>query len=195
VTAPGRVVVLNGTSSAGKSSLARRFRSAEGRAGRCWLLIGMDDFNDRLPFPWMRAGDHDGAHSEDGVQFVPTADGTILRTGELGRRWYAAYRRTVAACARAGLDVLVDDVVYDEAAALDWQDALAGIDVTWVAVHVDVDVAEARERARGDRLAGLARGMAGTVHAHVRYDIELDATSASSDELAEQLAAALGSVE
>jgi chloramphenicol 3-O phosphotransferase len=192
---PGRVVVLNGTSSAGKTSIACRFRTSEANAGRCWLLIGIDDFNDKLPFPWMRAGDHDGAYSDDGVQFVPTTHGIVVRTGPVGRRWYAAYRRTVAACARAGIDVIVDDVVYDEAAARDWRDALDGLDVTWVAVHCDVDVAEARERARGDRLHGVARGMAGAVHAHVRYDIELDATSASPDDLAAELADALRSVE
>ncbi len=195
MTAPGRVVILNGTSSAGKTSVARRFQAAEADAGRCWLSIGIDDFNDKLPFPWMRAGDHDGAHSDDGVQFVPTVDGIVVRTGPVGRRWYAAYRRSVAACARAGVDVLVDDVVYDADAARDWFDALDGLDVTWVAVHCAIDVAEAREQARGDRLRGVARGMASVVHAHVRYDVELDATSATPDELAARLAESLRSVE
>ena len=194
-TSAGRVVVLNGTSSAGKTSIARRFQANEADAGRCWLLIGIDDFNDKLPHQWLRAGDHDGAQSGVGVQFVPTADGLVVHTGAVGRQLYAAYRRSVAACARAGFDVLVDDVVYDEAAAIDWRDALHDLPVTWVAVQCDLEVAAAREQARGDRLPGLARGLGALVHAHVDYDHELDATDASVDELAAQLAELLASVE
>src|SRR5579862_9241563 len=162
----GRVVILNGTSSAGKSSIARQFRDDRAAAGECWLVIALDDFNDRLPHQWLRAGGHQGPFSDDGLTIDPRAEPPVVRLGQVGRRLFAAYRRTAAAWARAGFDVLVDDVCFDEDAVRDWQEALAGLRVTWVALHCAPDVAEARELARGDRLAGLARALGDVVHRH-----------------------------
>ena len=178
---PGRVVILNGTSSAGKSTLAMRFRDERAQAGELWLIGGIDEYNEKLPDPWFRGGGHDGRYSDEGVQFQPTADGLVVTVGEAGRRLYAAYRRSIAAWARQGFDVLVDDVAFDAEAVEDWADALAGLRVSWVAVRCSPDVAEARESARGDRMVGLARGLSAVVHAHARYDLEIDTSALDED--------------
>ena len=49
--------------------------------------------------------------------------------------------------------------------------ALSGVPVVWVGVRCDPDVAEARGRARVDRLPGMARLQAGRVHEGVVYDL------------------------
>ena len=46
--------------------------------------------------------------------------------------------------------------------------------------HVEV----AREAARGDRMIGLARGQAESVHRFPAYALELDSTTSSAEELA-----------
>ena len=181
------MVILNGTSSAGKSSIARRFRDDRAAAGECWLVIALDDFNDLLPFQWVRAGGHDGAFSDDGLTIEPQAEPPVVRLGALGRRLFAAYRRTAAAWAHAGFDVLVDDVCFDEQCVRDWEDALNGLRVTWVALSCDPQVAAARELARGDRLVGLAGALGDVVHKYAPCDAEIDTTDSDVQESAARL--------
>jgi chloramphenicol 3-O phosphotransferase len=185
---PGRVVILNGTSSSGKSTLAERFRDERAELGDCWLVVALDDYIGKLPNEWFFGDGHDGPFSVDGLRFESSAAGLEVRVGELGRRLFAAYRRTAALLAREGFNVLVDDVSFDKEAVRDWHEALAGLRVTWVAVRCDPDVAEAREQARGDRVRGLARGLSSVVHRYATYDYELDTSSADVDHLSAQLA-------
>src|SRR5215467_7583735 len=49
--------------------------------------------------------------------------------------------------------------------------ALSGVPVVWVGVQCDPDIAEVRERARLDRVPGMARLQAGRVHEGVVYDL------------------------
>ena len=49
--------------------------------------------------------------------------------------------------------------------------ALSGVPVVWVRGQCDPDVAEARGRARLDRVPGMARLQAGRVHEGVVYDL------------------------
>jgi len=51
---------------------------------------------------------------------------------------------------------------------------LAGLEVLWVGVRCDPEIATGREIARGDRVTGMAASQAQTVHKGVVYDIEVD---------------------
>jgi chloramphenicol 3-O phosphotransferase len=172
----GRVIVLNGTSSAGKTSLARALQD---HLDDVWLLLGVDTFITALP--WRLTGTADG--------HTINADGSI----DLGPAWRAErarWRIAVAELARLGSNIVLDEVFTE--GAIDqarWRDALDGLDVTWIRVGCDVDVAESRERARGDRDLGMARHQAATVHVGVDYDIEVDTTSTTPGEVADALAA------
>lgn len=183
----GRVVILNGTSSAGKSTIAKLFCEARAALGDLWLPVAIDDFNAKLPEQWFSGGDFKGQFSQDGVRFEPAGGGLQVRVGELGRRFYGAYHRTVGAIARAGFNVIVDEVAFDEATIVDWSAALRGLPVAWVAVRCDPAVAQARELERGDRLPGLALGLSAVVHMHASYDLELDTTELSPDEACTRL--------
>jgi chloramphenicol 3-O-phosphotransferase len=66
-------------------------------------------------------------------------------------------RAAVAACARAGNDMLVDDVFVDAAWLHGWRSELAGLPWLLVGVVAPVDVLEERESARGNRILGEAR--------------------------------------
>ena len=191
VVPAGRVVVLNGASSAGKSTLAARVVAARASVGECWIHVAIDDANAKLPPPWFDVVTFRGPYAADGIRFEPSEEGFVVAVGDVGRRLLAVYRRSVALWARNGFDVIVDEVVFDAEAARDWDDALAGLDVTWVAVRCSPDVAAARELARGDRTIGLARGLSAVVHRHVRYDLELDTTDADPDDVAAELDAFL----
>lgn len=87
----------------------------------------------------------------------------------------AAWTTGVAAMARAGARIVVDEVFLGGAASQGrWRAALDGLDVLWVGVRCDAAVASAREAARGDRAAGMAAAQAEAVHVGVTYDVEVD---------------------
>ena len=192
MVAPGRVVVINGTSSAGKTALAKAFQEIRAAAGDCWLVFGIDDFLPRLPRRWVAYDAWSGSLAGDGVRLVRDGDRARYRIGALGRRVLSAYRRSIAEVARAGLNVLVDDVTIEEHEWDEWCAVLAGLHPVWVALRCDADVAVAREAARGDRARGLVRGVVDLVHRFPVYDLELDSTAVSAADLAAQLNAYLG---
>lgn len=120
-------------------------------------------------------------------------DGTgILEAGPAARLMHGAYHRAIAAIASAGVNVIVDEVMISEAECVDWQEALTGLPVQWVAVRCDLDVVVERERQRGDRYLGLARGTGLVVHDHATYDFEVDTTSMTTQEVAAELDEKLG---
>ena len=171
---PGRLIVLNGTTSAGKTTLATHLQAELVRTGECWVVIGLDDFLAKLPEEWIQIRDHVGAYAEDGMVFE-TVDGKIeCRIGPVGNQLLAAYRGAVGDAARAGLNVIVDEVLLSGAGWTGWRDELRGLDPLWVRVDADLDILEARERERGDRVVGMARAQRAVVHEHAIYAVEVD---------------------
>ena len=130
---PGEVVILNGTTSAGKTTLAVELQAQLAAAGECWLVWGIDDFLAKLPVAWL-AYDDEGERADEGIRFDRVDGDITFRAGPIGDRLLASYRGTVAAMARNGLNVIVDEVVLDEAAWLDWVQCLEALPVLWVRV-------------------------------------------------------------
>jgi chloramphenicol 3-O phosphotransferase len=191
----GQVVVLNGTSSAGKTSLALAFQELRAARRDCWIVIGIDDFIGKLPGQWIHVDAWQGPYGSDGVRLERDDDTARFRVGEIGRRLLSGYRRSVAELARCGLNVVVDDVMIEHHEWDEWQGALAGVPVVWVGVRCNIDVVVQREADRGDRARGIARGQAETVHRYPVYDLELDSTSDAAGVLAGRLDAYLEGVE
>jgi chloramphenicol 3-O phosphotransferase len=170
-----QVIVLNGGSSSGKTRIAR-----------CLQAI--------LPVPWIRLS------VDDLVNALPPsllAQGTGLAIGQQGevtvggafREIETAWMAGVAAMARAGARVIIDDVFLSGAASQQrTRTALAGLDVLWVGVHCDPEVAARRELARGDRTKGMAASQAAVVHHDVGYDVEVDTSHAESLDCARLIA-------
>ena len=167
--------MLNGTSSAGKSTMAAELQRMLTDAGECWLVMSQDDFFARIPFAWLTYGrQHIGALAEQGVTLT-IVDGVLSRRlGPVGEQLLDAFRAAIAATARAGVNVIVDEVLLDEDDWVSWQRHLEGMDVRWIAVTAPLDVLEHRERQRDDRFDGLARSEHDIVHRHARYDLTID---------------------
>lgn len=178
-----RVVLLNGVGSVGKGSVAR---ALQGLAARPLLHLQMDAFLEMLP---ERFWDHpDGMVFERGER-----DGrpcVAIRCGPVVERLLAGMRGAVAALADAGNDLIVDEVA-ERPAIEDYRRRLAGHDLTLVKVSAPLAIVEERERQRGDRLIGLARGQA-ALHEGIAYDLELGTGAATPEACARRLAAGLG---
>ena len=113
-----------------------------------------------------------------------TSDGTVV-VGESFRAAELAWYEGLAAMARAGTGVIIDEVFLgggESQARL--QAALEGLAVIWVGVRCAPEVAEAREHQRLDRSAGMARNQAERVHRGVIYDVVVDTAGATPDECA-----------
>ena len=106
-------------------------------------------------------------------------------------RLLAGMRASIAALARCGNNIIVDDVLVDEDGSA-YRLALAGLDVLWVGVMAPLDVIEARERQRGDRDIGLARWQFVRVHRNIPYDLTVDAARSTPAEIAGQILSRLG---
>ena len=171
-----QVIVLNGASSSGKTSIARCLKAV---LPHPWLSLGVDTLLAAMPAS-TRA-------STAGIEI--TSDGTVC-VGPEFRMLEAAWITGIAAMVGAGARIIVDEVFLDGAASqARWQHGLAGLDVLWVGVRCEPEVAAARELARGDRVPGMAAHQAGAVHEGVVYDLEVDTTHAEALECAETIAA------
>lgn len=152
----GRIIILNGTSSSGKSTIATELKKKL-PASFCYYA------SDQLADADFRAS-------------MTTADERL--------RFFDGFHRSIASFALAGNDLIVEHIVEEQSWADDLRALLAAFDTFWVGVHCDVETLEKREIQRGDRALGEAKFHLKT-HGYCTYDFEvrgdLDAvTSATS---------------
>jgi chloramphenicol 3-O phosphotransferase len=163
---PTDVIVLNGGSSSGKTTIAHRLQEM---LPGIWLSLGVDDLIAALP-----------ASSGEDAPIALGANGSVL-VRESFRRAEAAWWAGVAAIARSGVGVIVDDAFLGGAASqARFRAALTGLDVLWVGVRCPAEVAARRETGRAERIPGMAASQADLVHNGVGYDFEVDTAITSA---------------
>lgn len=150
---PGSIILLNGASSAGKSTIARAIQEA---ADGPILRLSLDLFFFGSVLPPMRDGRFDW--------------------GPMKQRLLAGYYPSLSAFARAGNDLVVDHVFESQIDYDGMMAVLEGLDVFLVGVHCPLEELERRELARGDRRIGDARIDVETVHSFCDYDLDVDGT-------------------
>jgi chloramphenicol 3-O phosphotransferase len=189
----GTILLLNGTSSAGKSSIARALQvQLEIPA----LHVGIDHFLSMLPGAYVGEGPPFTPQVLDGFRWVQppanaAARGIAIRAGPFGQQLIAGFHRAVAALAATGLNLIVDEVLLEPHWLLDWLAVLAGYPTLFVGVYCPLVETERRERARGDQTVGQARAQFSVVHAHGAYDVEVDTAQQSPAACARQIVQAL----
>jgi len=172
-----RIIFLNGIGSAGKSSIAKALQKITTRP---FLHIQMDAFLDMLPEAYQ---DHPDAfayenHPEDGKPRI------VIKAGPLGERLMRGMRHAIAAMAAQGNDLIVDEVM-DVTTWAEYAALLFSFEIFLVGIMAPLEVLEARERERGDRLIGLARGQFHRIHRGMKYDLEVDTAAATPMECAQ----------
>ena len=183
----GRVIVLNGTSSAGKSTL---IRALQARLDGAWLGVGIDTVVYALPKAYL-----DLPLWGEVFRYVPAEPDSPapfrIVTGELGHRLVEGMHRMVASLADAGLSVIVDHVLLEPGWLPDLATRLAGHEVLFVGVRCPLEVVVRREAERKDRTIGQAAAMFDVVHRAGGYDTEVDTSLQSPDEAAATIVEAL----
>ena len=175
---PGRIILLNGAPSSGKTTIARAL----------WEVLepphwyrSLDDFRqgytthhwDAARGPWSSAADR--------PLFAMLVEG---------------YLRALRAMAGVGHHIIAESVILPDTLGT-YLDALDGLTVFLVGVRCPLGVAEERERARAavDRHQGKPIDLRvpefDLVHAHADYDVEVDTSMMSTTEVVDAIRAGL----
>jgi len=154
---PGRIILLNGASSSGKSSLAR---AVQARIEEPFWHISIDHLRDSgvLPTARIRSGEFQWSAMRDA--------------------FFEGFEHSLLAYVSRGNNLIVEHIMESRAWLLRLVRLLAGQDVFFVGLHCDLAELERREIARGDRRIGDARRDFHQIHSYCRYDAELDSATA-----------------
>jgi len=163
----GRVLVLNGSSSAGKSSLAKALQAV---LPESHLHVALDAFRAMEPADYWLGLD---------------APVTRRRIAGLCRAMHSA----VAAFAESGQHVIFDTALDRTSVVESLYADLGHLGFSLIGVHCALGELERRETARGDRPSGLARRQFEAIHAGRTYDFSVDTTHTSAAACAAEIAA------
>jgi len=150
---PGSVILLNGASSSGKSTLAR--------AAQAILPVAF----------WHYSIDH--------LLLAGVLPQSRINNGEfpwsaLRQPFFEGFHRSIPALVEAGNNLIVEHIIETR----EWMDRLihllSSYDVFIVGLHCSLPELERRESARGDRRIGEARADYETAHLYCEYDLQLD---------------------
>ncbi|MFN8494080.1 MAG: AAA family ATPase [Caldilineaceae bacterium] len=180
---PGHIILLNGASSAGKSTLAKALQTI---LPAPYLHVGIDTLVFALPkrylYPplWQEVFKYTWLPAESGGALV-------IEAAPLGHQLIAGLHHTVAALAQTGNNVIVDHVLLDPQWVQECATVLGPFPALFVGVYCPLAVVEQRERDRKDRTLGQARAQFYKVHAHGVYDLTVDTSVATPEECAAQI--------
>lgn len=157
----GRILLLNGPSSAGKTTLSWELQT---KAPGFWYWLALDYFFDAVPSQlWER---------DEGKGF---------------RNAFDLHHDCVRLLSDQGKDVIMDTVLCSRESISSFAQKLADCPVTMVKVICPVEELNRRELARGDRDIGLAAGQAEIIARQNNYDLTVDTHGDSTEECARQI--------
>ena len=179
-------IYLNGTSSAGKTTIRRALQEA---IKRPVLTTGIDLLIRRiLPDKAFLQ-----PNSQDDFYWLTEKDsqGTAVPRLYMGDRAKKAYMGLVAATyalLKTGNPVIIDDVAIAGKWQVDlWKEALQGYSNLFVGVHCPLEILQKREEARGDRPLRSAQGQYEIVHQGIEYDLNVDTHKESVEEIVSKI--------
>ena len=183
----GNIILLNGTSSSGKSLIAKALQEI---FDDYYIHTGIDHYLERVPEKFHLASDGKNPSTAEGSLWV-TPDGgkhvSEIRIGPVALRLFSGMYRAYAALATMGNNIIIDDVIFDPRVLKDDVSILHPFNVLFVGVKCPFEIAEQREQERGDRTLGLVQAHYDLVHSHGTYDLEIDTSILTSLECANQI--------
>jgi chloramphenicol 3-O phosphotransferase len=151
---PGCLILLNGASSAGKTTLCKAIRES---IDAPFLHFSLDFF----------MFDADVLPKRRDLRYGIT-------WAEMRPKVFEGFDRCLAALLEAGNNLVVDYIIESDAQKTRLLELLHSFDVFFVGVHCPLPELERREQARGDRRVGDAAKDFLTVHSFLPYDFEVD---------------------
>jgi chloramphenicol 3-O phosphotransferase len=168
----GVTIILNGTSSSGKTTLASALQKTF--MPQPFMHVSIDKFLHMLPLEFL-SSDDEGA--------LGKAMGSAVR----------GYHECIAVLSKAGNNLIVDHVLENQKVFDHCKSVLEHVPLYFVGVHCSALELQRRERARGDRKPGLAIEQLAAIHVGKIYDVEVDTSIMSSEGCAEKIVTYVGS--
>jgi chloramphenicol 3-O phosphotransferase len=181
----GHIILLNGTSSAGKSKLAKALQTS---LSEPYLHVGIDTMVFALPKRYLNP-----PLWQEVFKYTWPPEGSdgdlVIEAAPLGHQLISGLHHTVAALAQTGNNVIVDHVLLDPTWVRECATVLGRFPVLFVGVYCPLAVVEQRERDRQDRTLGQARAQFHKVHAHGIYDVTVDTSQMTTEACAAHILA------
>ncbi|MET3925161.1 AAA family ATPase [Devosia sp. 2618] len=148
----GRIILLHGASSSGKSTLAR---GVQARIGQPFWHLSIDHLRDAgvLPTARFKSGEFDWKAARPA--------------------FFDGFHASLIAYASAGNNLIVEHILDNPLWPAELARLFAPFDLFCVGVHCPLPLLIAREQARGDRPVGSAEQDFHTIHQGVKYDLEV----------------------
>lgn len=171
----GTIIFLNGTSSAGKTSLSNELlQLLEGG----YMYLSVDN---------AIAGVNDMLLNMFGNQLSREEVQAIERDEMIEMPVISLFHHYIAAFCKIGKNIVVDHVLIEPGWLDECAELLQDTRAYLVGVRCPLEELERRERTRGDRPIGLAKAQFDIVHRHGRYDLEVHTNGRSARECAIQI--------
>ena len=176
-----QIIYLNGPSSSGKTTLAKALQHAFEEP---FLHVGIDKIIGWMP---EKVNDWTGGEASIGFSWKKSEDATgnpiqELQVGLYAQKIGKTFQEVVLALAKMGHHILIDDVSFGKKQFDEWKKILKDFRVLLVGINAPLTVLEQREKERGNRIPGSARGPFHKVHIDATYDLEVDTHKGSRDD-------------
>ena len=222
--AKGSIVLLNGASSSGKTSIAQELQAM---LDEPYLRLGIDSFGSLLPERYLGVEPAIDEPAYEGLKWILPVDeatkaqikrsispsssiwetmqqyrraieeldlldsilqkGVRIETGSVFRQLITGMHQSIASLASSGNNLIFDHVLLERDWLTECVDLLSEFQVLFVGVRCPIQVVEKRERERGNRFPGQARGHFHSVHSHQLYDLEVDTSSGTPRDSAAEI--------
>jgi len=173
----GRIIIINGTSSSGKTSIVRALQDL---LEEPCLEAGIDKFIWMLPKRYL-----DRPLWDDVL-------GRADKAGTAGQSLVRGMHRAILALSQSGCNVIADHVLVEPAWAEDCARLFADLPAYLVGIQCPLEVLEQREGSRRNRTIGQARLQFPIIHRSAVYDLEVDTSLLSPEECASRIRDRLG---
>jgi len=170
--ANGTIIILNGTSSSGKSSI---LKALQGMLTEPYLDMGLDRFIWMLPKRYL-----DRPLWDDVL-------GKATVAGATGHQLVFGMHRAILAASHAGNNIIADHVLVERIWVDDCANIFADRPTYLIGVRCPLEMLEQRERSRKDRTLGQARDQFPVVHRYCVYDLEVDTSVLSPEQCATRI--------
>lgn len=164
-----KLILLNGTSSAGKTSIVKCLQQ---KLQKPYLDMGLDKFLYMLPDQymkqplWKEVWDHTSA-------------------GELGHRLMSGMHHSIRTMINSGNLVIADHVLIEKKWVSELAELFYDQPAYFIGVHCPLEVVIQREAERKDRTLGSAEVQFPIVHQWCEYDFSVDSSLMNPDQSAE----------
>lgn len=184
------VIILNGPSAAGKSSIQKEFQTL--MMPSLWIKLGIDNLFDN-PMPEITSQNLSYWQSANPIRWIETTKDNdnnpviTLFVGDHGEKVAYGMNSAIAAYAQNGCNCIVDYIAYKKEWLADLQNKLQHYNTIWVKVQAPITTLEERETARRTSPQGHARSHYETVFWDISYDLIANTDNESAAEIAHRI--------